>query len=290
MVKRIHNWLKKKYPQNYILKNPTIGTLIFLAFCFGFAIIYKPLNVHEARFFSFEFTMAIYLSALSIPVFFLIKILKSIRYFSNPNEWTILKEIISIAFILLGMGIALYFIGFLMELPAHRWNLLTFLDSCEHAFLVGIIPFAFFTVINYRHLFVTDIVRNFNPDAHSSSVEQQEELIRIGSRLKKEELNIFPSQFVYAESDGNYVVFHLNVNNQIQKKIIRNSISNIEQQLSAIPFFIRTHRAFIVNVKQVTSQKGNTLGYRLKLEGIDDIIPVSRQNAREFDQLLKQYR
>jgi len=289
MVKRISNWLKKKYPQNYILKNPIIGTMIFLAFCLGFAIIYKPLNVHEARFFSFGFTMAIYLGALSIPVFFLIKILKSIRYFSNPNEWTIFKEIVSIAFVLLGMGIALYFIGFLMELPAHRWNLLTILDSCEHAFLVGIIPFAFFTMINYRHLFVTDIVRNFNPDAHLPVTDQPEELIRIGSRLKKEELNIYPSQFVYAESDGNYVVFHLNVNNQIQKKIIRNSINIIAEQLSAIPYFIRTHRGFIVNVKKITSQKGNTLGYRLKLEGTDDIIPVSRQNAREFDQLLKRY-
>jgi hypothetical protein len=128
---------------------------------------------------------------------------------------------------MLGMGIALYFTGFMIELPPHRWNLPTFLDSCKHAFLVGIIPFVFFTVINYRHLFIKDIVRDFNTDAHSSSPEQAEKLVRIVSQLKKEELSIYPSQFVYAESDGNYVVFHLNVNNQIRKKIIRNSISNI---------------------------------------------------------------
>jgi hypothetical protein len=267
---------------------PVIGTLIFMAFCFGFAIIYKPLDVHEARYFNFELSMAIYFSILSVPLFFLIRILKSIGYFSNPDEWTILKEITAIAYVLMGLGIALYFMGFLMELPARRWNLPTFLDSCEHAFLVGIIPFAFFTVLNYRYLFVADTIRNFNPGTDASPPEQPEELIRIGSQLKKEELSFFPSQLVYAESDGNYVVFHLDINGHIQNKIIRNSISNIDQQLS-IPFIIRTHRAFIVNIKQVISQKGNSLGYRLKLNGTDAIIPVSRQNTRDFDQLLKQF-
>jgi membrane-bound metal-dependent hydrolase YbcI (DUF457 family) len=235
-------------------------------------------------------TMAIYFVATSVPVFFIIMILKKIRFFANPNEWTFLREIISVFIILLGMGTVLYFMGFLIELPANRWNFETFLDSCKHAFLVGIIPFGFFTITNYRYLFVTDIARDFTPDMISSPAEKQEELLRIGSQLKKEELSFFPSQFLYAESEGNYVVFHWNENHQIQTKLIRNSISNIEQQLSVIPFFMRTHRAFIVNVKHVGSQKGNTLGYRIKLEGIDDILPVSRQNTREFDQLLKRYR
>ena len=143
---------------------------------------------------------------------------------------------------------------------------------------------------NFLYLFVNDIARDFTPDNLSPSAGQPEELIRIGSQLKKEELSFYPSQFLYAASEGNYVVFHWMENNQVRKKLIRNSISNIEQQLSAIPFCIRTHRAFIVNVRQIVSQKGNTLGYRIKLEGVDDILPVSRQNAREFDQLLKRYR
>ena len=290
MLTRIKGWLNKNYPQNYIVRKPYVGTLIFLAFCFGFAIIYKPLGIHGSRSFSFELTMAMYLSTLSIPVFFTIQILKKIKYFSNPDEWTIIKEIVAIAIVLFIMGAALYFMGFLMESPGLRWNLETFLDSCKHAFLLGIIPFGFFTVINYRYLFVKDIVRDFNPDTNSPLGEQPEELIRIGSQLKKEELSFYPSQFVYATSDGNYVVFHWLENNQVKSKLIRNSISNIEQQLAVIPFFMRTHRAFIVNVKQVISQKGNTLGYRIKLEAFDDIIPVSRQNAREFDQLLKRYR
>jgi DNA-binding LytR/AlgR family response regulator len=186
------------------------------------------------------------------------------------------------------MGIIIYFAGFLLEISANRWNLATLFDSLLSAFLIGIVPFMFFTIINYRYLLVEDVIQNFNA-LNNSPPGKEEKLIRIVSRLKKEELEFYPGHFIYAESDGNYIVFHLNIDGQIKKRIIRNSISNIEQQLSVIPYLFRTHRAFIVNLKMVRSQNGNSLGYRLKLSGTDSEIPVSRQKARDFDQIMKRY-
>jgi DNA-binding LytR/AlgR family response regulator len=177
-----------------------------------------------------------------------------------------------------------------MEKPADRWNMSTFLNSCKYTFLIGIVPFAFFTIINYRYLLVTDIMQDYNQGINPSQEEHPEELVHIISTLKKEELSFYPSQFYYAESDGNYVVFNITIEGQIRKKIIRNSISNLEQQLSAIPFFMRTHRAFIVNLNKVCSKKGNTLGYKLKLSDISGEIPVSRQTTRSFDQIIDQYK
>ena len=117
-------------------------------------------------------------------------------------------------------------------------------------------------------------------------IQTHENLIKISSQLKKEELSFYPSQFLYAESDGNYVVFYLNKDNLVKKEIIRNSINNIEQQLSEIPYFLRTHRAFIVNLKKVRSKQGNTLGYLIKLSDIEFKIPVSRNNTKIFNELL----
>jgi hypothetical protein len=289
MAVQIRKWLNKIYPQNYIVRKPSVGSLIITTLSFLFLTIYKPLQTHESRFFSYGLTMAIYCCAMSVPVIVITSLLKRIKCFSNSKEWTILKEIVSVLLILFGTGIAIYFTGFLIEIPSQRWNLPTFFDSCKSAFLITIIPVAFFTIINYRYLFVTDIEQSFKPQTHSSSPEQTEELLQISSQLKKEELSFYSRQFIYAESDGNYVVFYLNVDNKIKKEIIRNSINNITQQLAAIPFIMRTHRAFIVNVKKVSSQKGNTLGYHLKLEGTDADVPVSRQNARNFNRLLKHY-
>ena len=283
----ISKWLNKRYPQNYIIKNPFIGSLVFLGICIFFVIVYKPLQTHESRFFSHNITVAIYCSIVAIPLFALIKILKSIRYFSDPDQWTVFKEILAIVLSLLGMGVAVYFSGFLLEPPIQRWNLTTFFDSLYSALLIFAVPISFFSLINYRYLLVSDIIKQFNTETNFTSTGESDELIRIESQLKKEELAFFPNQFIYAESEGNYIAFYLNLENKIKKRIIRNSISNIELQLSQIPFFFRTHRAYIVNIKLVSSQKGNTLGYRLKLSDIDCEIPVSRQKTRDFDSIMK---
>jgi hypothetical protein len=282
-------WFYKRYPQNYIIRNPLVGSLAFLGFCITFIIIYKPFQVHESRYFSYGMTVAVYCVFVSLVLFGWVKVLKNLIYFSDPDEWTILKEVLSVVLSLTVMGIAVYFAGFLMEPPVQRWNLNTFFDSLVSSFFIFALPFGFFTIINYRYLLVYDIIKNYNTEARLSPQESAEELIRIESQLKKEELLFYPGQLIYAESEGNYIAFYLNLDGQVKKRLIRNSISNIDQQLSEIPFLFRVHRAFIVNVKQVKSQKGNSLGYRLKLSGTDDEIPVSRQKARDFDQVMKQY-
>jgi hypothetical protein len=290
MVFLISKWLNKRYPQNYIIKNPLIGSLVFLGFCIFFVIIYKPMQTHESRFFSYNLTVTVYCFIVTIPLYGLLTILKSIKFFSDPEDWTVLKELLSIVLSLIGMGVAVYFSGFLLEPPNERWNLITFFDSLLSAFLIFVVPLSFFTIINYRYLLVSDIIKQFNTtEAYLKSSGESDELIRIESQLKKEELSFYPNQFIYAESDGNYTAFHLKLENQIKRKIIRNSISNIEQQLSTIPFLFRTHRAFIVNLKMIDAQKGNSLGYRLKLSGIDNEIPVSRQKTRDFDETMNKY-
>jgi hypothetical protein len=289
MSMKINKWLNKKYPQNILIKNPLIGTSIILVFCVCFVLIYKPFQLHPSRFFNYVMTVAIYFTIEAITLYGFVRLLKWIRFFSDQDEWTILKELLSITICLFWMGLTIYFSGFIMENPGNRWNLPTFFNSLIIASLIGIIPFLFFSLINYRYLFVTDITENFSAELDSSIPEKSEALIRIGSQLKKEELEFYPGQFIFAESDGNYIVFHLNVENQIKKRVIRNSISNVEQQLSEIPFLFRTHRAFIINVKKVCSQKGNSLGYHLRLTGTDSEIPVSRQKAHDFSEIMKRY-
>lgn len=239
---------------------------------------------------SFLVTMVIYFLASAVSVFVFIQLIKIIPYFSKKNQWNIIKEVISVFLVLTGAGIAIYLMGFLMEEPADRWNFATFIDSCKYAFLVGIVPFGFFTLINYRYLLYQEMTLEYRSDMpHAEgSIAKPQVLIRIISRLKKEELSFYPDQFLYAESDGNYVVFHLTDNQKYRKEVIRNSLNEIELQLSKISFFVRIHRAFIVNVKKVRTKKGNALGYKLRLYGTDAEIPVSRQNVHAFDLLLEQ--
>jgi hypothetical protein len=272
------------------VRNPFRGTLIIALFVFGFTALYKPFNTHAARAFSYETTMAIYSLLSGIFIFLSIKILKTVKYFSKTKDWTIFKEFLSVFLVLFVLGIAIYVLGFFIETSAQRWNISTFLNSFKGAFLTGIIPLFFFTAINYPYLFSESIDLNIGNAAITGQENQpSEDLIQISSQLKKEELSFYPSQFLYAESDGNYVVFYLSINNLVKKEIIRNSINSIEQQLSGIPYFLRIHRAFIVNLKKVRSKQGNTLGYMIKLSETEIKIPVSRKNTKDFNKLSALY-
>jgi hypothetical protein len=227
------NWEYKKalnyyYPQNYIIRHPVPGALIISLFCFGFSALYKPSDFHASPNMSYELTMSIYSLIAGVSVILLTKTVKKINAFRSIGNWTLIKELLSVFIILSGTCIAVYLMGFIVESTTGRLNLPTFLNSFKNVFSVGIIPFAFFTAANYQYLFHRSNTHGHQETGETGSPAQSsEDLIYISSQLKKEELKFYPSQFLYAESDGNYVVFYLLGDNQVKKQIIRNSISSI---------------------------------------------------------------
>lgn len=289
MNKQFQAWLTKEFPQNYIIRKPIAGVLIIALFSFFFVVLYKPLNTHESMGISYTATMAIYCLIAAASVFGFIKLIKYFGIFNEKNKWTFAKEVTAILLILLGLGIVIYLAAFLLEPPANRWDLATFLDSLLHAFLIGIIPFTFFTTLAY-HQWLNQKTHTYqtSPEGNAEAFPE-EEMIQIQSRLKKEKLSFYPSQFLYAESDSNYVNFYLTLQEQVHKKVIRNSIGDIERQLAHIPYIFRTHRAFLVNLKKIRQKKGNASGYRLKMENTEASIPVSRQKVQSFNTRIDRY-
>ena len=187
------------------------------------------------------------------------------------------------------MGIVLYLVAFWLEPPADRWNIETFMNSVVSSFLIGIIPFVFFFIFGFNQQIQKYQQRIVNSQEISQDNQPTENKIQIQSKLKKEQLYFFPSQLLYAEADGNYVNFYILHEGKSIKKVIRNSISNIEEQLSSFPFIIRIHRAFIVNLKNVAEKRGNASGYQLTFKGLTTKIPVSRKNTKLFEAKYHQY-
>jgi DNA-binding LytR/AlgR family response regulator len=288
MIEKAKIRSENKFPQNLILKNPATGSLIIFIFCLTFMLIYRPLGTHPGRYFGYEVTMAVYSIISAISAYGAIILLKRIRHFSDENEWTLGKELAAIFITLTTVGLAVYLAGFIVEEPENRLNFPTLLNSVKNTFLAGLIPFGFFVLANYRQWFSES---EYVPVADNKEITEapKKELIKITSQLKKEELNFYPEELVYLTSEGNYVNFFLLRENKIKKFVIRNSINNIEQQLSGIPYFSRTHRAFIVNMKKIITLKGNSLGYRLRLIGIDEEIPVSRNQSKQFRQFFREF-
>ncbi len=286
---QIKSFLNRKYPQSFLIQKPLWGTLAFTIVLFLFAAIYQPLRMHEARSFSFNFTMLLYSLLISAAVFIVAVIIKRTNCFSKDEVWTVSKELLSIFIILSCIGLAVYFAGFIIENQGSRWNLTTFFNSFFRSVLIGIIPVLFPSLLNIRFAFAPEIFQEYQIKGQNKPEEKTEELINIKSKAKKEDLSFLTNEFIYAESEGNYVVFHLIKQGKTFDVIIRNSIGEIEKQLVDIPYLMRTHRAFIVNLKKVIVKDGNSLGYKLKLKGSNNIIPVSRQNTKIFDKLSRQF-
>ncbi|MCT4636630.1 MAG: LytTR family transcriptional regulator DNA-binding domain-containing protein [Bacteroidales bacterium] len=281
----MHNIFTQYFPQNYLIKKELRGSVIFTLMCFVFTLIYRPLNTHESIYFGYELTLIIYSVGVFIAMFLTIPLIKKIRYLSNEKKWTLPKELTAILILLFSGGVSTYLVAFIIEEPtaAQRLNIITFLDSLSRFGLIGIIPYMIFSAKNIKELFVK------RRDIENSNENIQSCTVHIKSTLKSENLSINPENIIYIMADGNYVDFYILNNQNIDKQTIRNSISNIHKQLSHLPYIIKTHRAYIVNVKMVKSKKGNSSGYKLKIDDSIDNIPVSRNNIKLFDNVSGKY-
>jgi len=289
MLKKLQIRFTKPFPQNFLLKKPGAGAAVIALFNFVFVMIYRPAQTHPGYFLSYEITMAAYCAGVGLAAFLVIYLMKMTRFFSNPEEWNFIKELTTIIIVIFAMGTAVYFMAFLIERPADRWNLETLAGSFTGTFLIAGIPLYLFTAININQLFQTKLTHPQKDQELAEENGAREELIIINTPLKKEEMSFYPSEFLYSESDGNYVNFYLHQESKIREKVIRCSISSVEDQLSDFPFLLRTHRAFIVNLKKVEEANGNALGFRLKIPKIPGEIPVSRRHTGKFRELFKQF-
>lgn len=97
----------------------------------------------------------------------------------------------------------------------------------------------------------------------------------------KEMLEVDAYTLLYIEAEGNYVRIAYRVGGKVQQKLVRATMKQAEEAVEACPYILRCHRAFLVNVRAVVRVDGNSQGYRLRLEGCEDEIPVSRAYAKE---------
>lgn len=281
--------LKYSYPQSLIIKSPILGAFIYLLFLLLFVVVYKPLHIHGSSGFPFYITMFFYGTISAIVLLLVASVLKRINSLMRNPLWTAAKELLSVAAILSSIGVSIYFAGFVFEDPHGRWSLNTFADSFLRAVLIGFIPVAFPTIWNIRYALTPPIHQSYGVPQPEDQLANAETAISIRTKTRKDELRFLPSEFVYAESRANYVVFHMQKDGNSQI-VLRASLNEVELQLSEYKHILRIHRAFIVNLNHVVSKSGNALGYQLKLQGQTQLIPVSRQNTQRFDSAMQSLR
>lgn len=126
---------------------------------------------------------------------------------------------------------------------------------------------------------IQDRLTQFTESSSNKSVE-------LSSDNEGDNLIIQVSEIVYAKSADNYVEVGFKEGGEVRKKLIRNTLKNIENQLKEYHVFTRTHRSCIVNIQHIEKLNKNFNTYWLTLIDTKETVPVSRQYLMAVKDLL----
>ncbi|TDK51350.1 hypothetical protein E1898_00095 [Algoriphagus formosus] len=170
-------------------------------------------------------------------------------------------------------------------------NLKGFLWFQFYTLGVGIFPILFFMMFKYTRLLsknsktANDLSGSLSKSIKSGNSNLHTK-IQIHSELKKDDLEIFAEDLIYAETADNYIAIHHLHNGELQKSMVRSTLGRLETDVADYPHLVRCHRAFLVNLDFLESFKGNAQGLQLKLKSISNEIPVSRNRVGKIKELL----
>jgi DNA-binding LytR/AlgR family response regulator len=107
--------------------------------------------------------------------------------------------------------------------------------------------------------------------------EKRQEHIELVSDNRSEKLIMESSELILIKSAENYVEIHYLAGGTGTKKLLRTTFKGIEDQLKPFSQMIRCHRTCIINMDHVIKLQREYGRIYLKMNGVEEEIPVSRQ-------------
>lgn len=182
------------------------------------------------------------------------------------NGYVILYSIV-LEFVL-AISMTLY-AAFFFRIPL-TWQL--FLVFFYWTFLVWVIVTAIFTLVNYNRMLNSRLEEMIK----KTTDEQEDILITLHDQnLRGTDLTLPINNLLYIEARKNNVCVCYLKEGKIHKTELRSTLTALKDDLPYDNIF-QCHRSFLVNINNISSAKGNSNGYQLRLSGCDDFIPVSR--------------
>jgi len=205
----------------------------------------------------------------------------------NPESWTIGKNILHYTVFLFVLGLFVLFYDFILlplfwsKPPDRTLDITLYIIKTDMfaTLSIGLIPIVIATIITQNSSLKRNLAQSIELNktlAKRIKPEEEDTILITLTGETKETISVRPEDILYMESYGNYVDVFYKTEKEVGHKLLRSTIKCMEDALQAYPYFIRSHRAFIVNVNQIMNVSGNAQGYRLTLFDSPREIPVSR--------------
>lgn len=296
-MKRLTELLHSPYPalcqrwKTVLIPSVIIFLIIYLLQPFGIAQIHNAHKFLILLGYGMVTGMALGVFVYVLPALF--------PNYYNEQRWTLGKQLLNILMncVLIAVGNWLY-TSWLYGLEP-SWYLL--LVCILWVAILAPFPTTIFLMWNRNLLLARNLKEatemNFylskkivSKDKNPTEKEEEEYLkVLTFSGGTKEVLEVNADNFLYAEAEGNYVKLacYSVKDKKVVQKLLRVTMKQAEETIANYSYIIRCHRAFLVNVRKVVKVEGNSQGYRLRLEGCEEEVPVSRAYAKEMKTLIE---
>jgi hypothetical protein len=249
--------MKKKFPLHKNLKNHLWIALTLSIWVFVFLFFTEPFDIH--KFTEIEKITLLPIYGVIQGISYAIPLWYQYKHGVKENSWSYKNELIFILLmIIIGFGINfLFYKNFVAYNKLGTYNYYHYLKWIYVPALAIILPF----VLIGRYIV-----------GKSSENKSLSDKITIKGKGKYDFITLIKNELVFVQSSDNYIEVNFIENNTLQKKIIRETISNLEQ---SFPFLLKTHRSFLIN--PIHFKEFKTKNKKLFINvGYSKYIPVSR--------------
>jgi DNA-binding LytR/AlgR family response regulator len=293
------NILNQPFPLNTQLHRKLITAACFGVFITVFLLLFKPFRLDTLERSVFITASIAYGATVFVCISLMITIVPLLfPNFFKEERWTVGKEILYTTGIMFFIGLANYVLShFLVGSSLRFSNILQFQFITVS---VGIFPITIFILIQQNRQLKRyssearslqqKIVERSDPVPEKKMTQEEAgdpSIITIKGDYQKEELVIPADRLLYVTTANNYVKAYYLEKDKVVYSILRITMKRVEDVLLQNQSFFRCHRAYLINLAQVEEVVGNAQGYKIRLHGVEEMIPVSRGLNAEFsDKLL----
>ena len=256
--------------------------LITGVFVFIFTNLFEPFGIYnsldKSEFEIFlEINIAIIgvVASLTFSQFFIRKVfrLESFTYL-NIVFWFLIESII--------IGVVWTLLTTLID-GSSLFLALWFSNILESIFLIGLPYFASIIYLSFceRNRAVIHLQDQINKEKIDPNT-----LVCFKENSNKTKLSLRLGDLLYVESSDNYVVIFYSKGNEIEKRVLRNTIKQLEQELTPYDI-IRCHRSYMVNPINISRKETTSKGLNLFFKKFEKlVVPVSKSYTSEVERVL----
>ena len=277
------SFLKHPYPYPDSPKAKLVNGFFIALFVFIFLYLFKPFGLTAFPSDSLLLITAGYGLVTLFITYFLQFVAPALfpKFFTDKN-WNVGIEIMWSLFhiLLIGAGNLLYS-DWITTIDINVSNLIFMLFA---TLMVGILPVSGIILMNNNRMmrkYINEaMLLNKELDQHKHLFPERH--VSLYGQNEQEKITFLPQELLLIEAAENYIKVYLLKDGYKNEQMIRSTLKDAEAVLKDFDFIVRCHRSYIVNIDQVQLITGNSQGLRLKVNEIEEPVPVSRSRIKKI--------